>query len=124
MHYQGLPVTFIRPEQGQNKRIFEVTGTKKWLKNMKQRGDTSLFMKTNFKLKNKKVFITLNPAAKSKCASKLQKSTKKPGDKLKLFLKIYTMNGEAYFSIRDVESLSTKKSNELQTSMLDYYPKI
>lgn len=70
--------------------------------------------------------MELIPAAKSNCGSKLRKALRNSGDKHKIFLKVHVMNGDAYFSIRDLESGSQGKqgsSTELQTSILDYYTK-
>lgn len=128
MHCQGLHVTYVRTES-QNRRIFEVLGTKKWLKSLKQQRDLKehpyLAKSTKFfKLKSSKVFMELLPAGKSKCGSKLRKTMRNAGEKHRIFVKIQVTNGEAAFSIRDLESVSQcQQSTELQTSILDYYTK-
>merc|ERR1711994_493895 len=102
MHCQGVQGQFIRSE-GVNKKVFEIQGTRKWLKDLKQRKDIKkmkYFKKCNsFKITNGKLYAELNPAAKSECTSKLRKIVKNTGDKFKVFIKAYTMNAEPYFSI-------------------------
>ena len=65
--------------------------------------------------------MELMPAAKT--GSKLKKTIRNTGEKFKLHIKVDAMPSYSHFSIREVEKLSKSNSSELQTSILDYYPK-
>lgn len=49
MHHEGIAATYIRME-GQNKRLFELKGAKKWFKSLKTDGGQYLSDCANFRV--------------------------------------------------------------------------
>lgn len=114
----GIPATYIRSD-GPNSRIFELPN-KKWLKDLKKSNDLKKFK--SFKVQGEKTYLELLPCTKN--FSKLRKAIRNnPGEKMKkIFVQVYTMNGQPNFRLRDVEVEHNMSSSShlLQTSMVDF----
>ena len=119
MSLKGIPVKFLR--QTGNRRVFEIDPLRKnWFLDLKSKKNKLMTSSEAFKINRGKVEMEILPAAKM--ASALRKTIRNSvGDRYRIFIKVSKIANGFQFQLRDAES-SSQNSNQMQTSMLDFFP--
>ena len=120
MSLKGISVKFLR-QAGSARRVFEIDPLRKnWFLDLKSKKNKIMTSSEAFKITRGKVEIEILPAAKM--ASALRKTIRNSvGDRYRIFIKVSKIANGFQLHLRDAES-SSQNSNQMQTSMLDFFP--